>query len=286
MHLHGPRSRAVLLFLACVAFFAVANFSIFPLMLLVGPDRVFGMFFVAAWYSTIGGQIALHAIWCVLAPLHWIQRMLVGATSGLVLYGAFTAGFALYALHHGFPGEELLFFLVGLLCLPLFLLAAQTPLWIMRIWFRWRIAHRNTGPTSVLQPLGIRDLMIATACVAMSLAAAQAARSISEPSGNRSIVGLTVAALIVIVISAITVLPPVLAALRARRLLMALGVVLLAEVAIIEGSATLMMILTDEPVGWETFVATIGIAVGFSVILTTPMLIARKLGYRLLWGRF
>jgi hypothetical protein len=57
------------------------------------------------------------------------------------------------------------------------------------------------------------------------------------------------------------------------------------EVAIIVGSMTLIMILTNEPVDWETFVAILAVAVGFFVILAVPMLIARKLGYRLLWGR-
>jgi hypothetical protein len=175
---------------------------------------------------------------------------------------------------------------IGLLCLPLFLLAAQTPLWIMRIWFRWHIAHRDDGPSISFQPLRIRDLMIATAVVAMALVAAQLSRAISAPSGNRSIVGLTVAALVVMAISAIAVLPPVLATLRARRLLIALGLVLSVNVAIIVGCVGLMVVFANVPMDWMMFVAMPTFTAGFFVSLTAPILIARKLGYRLLWEWF
>ncbi|MBC8868870.1 MAG: hypothetical protein H8E44_05605 [Planctomycetes bacterium] len=281
----SPRSRAIWLFLGCIAFFAAANCLIFPLMLVADANQILGTFFVAAWYSAIGAQMALHAIWCVFVPLHWIKRFLVGATSGLVLYGALAGAFALFFYHLGFMGDEdWLIFIIGLLCLPLLLLAAQAPLWIMRTWFRWRITHLGDDPSTSFQSLRIRDLMIATAVIAMALTAAQISQSIGASSGNNNIVGIAVAALIIMVTSGILVLPVVVATLHARRLLMALALVFSVDVAIVVACVTLMVILTDTPANWETYVAIPTITGGFFVNFTTPMLIARKLGYRLQWG--
>jgi len=231
--------------------------------------------------------MALHAIWCTLAPLHWIKRFLVGAKTGFVLYGVLVAGYAFCAFHFDLTDVEDVasFFVIGLLCLPLLLLAAQTPLWIMRIWFRWRIAHRDDEPSTTFQSLRISDLMIAMAVIAAALAAAQISQSISAPSGNGSIVGLAVVALIVMAASGIIVLPLVVATLRARRMLMALGLVLSVDIAIVIGYVALMVILADVPVNWETFVVIPTIIGSFFVSLTAPMLIARKFGYRLQWGR-
>ncbi|MCU0870976.1 MAG: hypothetical protein MUE50_01390, partial [Pirellulaceae bacterium] len=58
-----------------------------------------------------------------------------------------------------------------LLCLPLFLLAAQTPLWIMRMGFRWRIVHRDDAASGQFEPLRIGGLLLATAVMGMALAA-------------------------------------------------------------------------------------------------------------------
>ena len=141
MHLRGPRSQAIWLFLGCVALFAATNFLTFQLMLVPAQNMVIPVILICVCYSSIGAQMALHAIWCVLAPLDWIKRFLVGAASGLVLYGALALGVAIYLSHFGGLADvgDMLSFVTGLLCLPLLLLAAQTPLWIMRIWFKSRL---------------------------------------------------------------------------------------------------------------------------------------------------
>ena len=279
----GPRSGATWLFLGSVAFFAAANGMVFPMMLAVQPDQVLGLYFLAFWYAAFGAQMALHAVWCVFVPLHWIKRFLVGATSALALYGVLVGAFA-FSLDF-LDEEEWLILVIGLLCLPLLLLAAQAPLWIMRIWFRWRIVHRDDGSSTTFQSLRIRDLMIATAVIAMALTAVQISQSIDASSSDGSIVAVAVAALVVMAISAITVLPSVLATLRSRRLLLAMSVVLSVDIAVVLCYMVILAVFFDAPVlSWETYVGTPIISVGFFVASISPMLIARKLGYRLLWG--
>lgn len=285
MHLHRPRKRAIWLLLGCVASFTVANVSIFPLMLVANQRQVLWAVLLAACYSAIGAQVALHAVWCTLVPLHWIKRILVGTISGLVLYGAWAAGYAFYAFHHSYLRDDYCVVVAtGLLCLPLLLLAAQTPLWIMRIWFRWRIAHLDDDPSTNLQPLRIGHLMIATAAIAVALAAAQVSQAIGGSPNDGSIVGLAVAAIIIIVISAMSSVPAVLASLRARRYPVALGLVFFVDLAIVAAYVAVMVIIAGAPLDWEGCVAVSALAVGFFVNRTLPMLIARKLGYRLLWG--
>jgi hypothetical protein len=172
-----------------------------------------------------------------------------------------------------------------LLCLPLFLLAAQTPLWIMRMWFRWRIVHRDDAASGHFEPLRIGGLLIAMAVIGMALAAAQVSQSLAARSGDRSIAGLVVAALVIMVISALAVLPAVLACLRARRLPLALGLAFAVDAAIVLGYVALVVALGRGRMHWEVFVQVPVLAGGFFVSLTAPMLIARRLGYRLLWGR-
>lgn len=286
MHFRRSRTQTIWLVLACMAFFTVANASIFPLLSVIEGEEILLMAFMAACYGAIGAQMALLAIWCTLVPLHWVRRALAVALFAIVLYGAWAAGFAFFAFQHDFLRDDFWrVFATGLLCLPLLLLAAQTPLWIMRIWFRWRIVHRDDGPSTTFQPLGIRDLMIATAVIAMALAAAQYALSINSPSGDGSIVGLVIAAVIVMVISTITLLPAVLASLHARRLLLALGLVFGVDIAVVVVYVTIMVVLTGAPLDSEVFVGFPMLAAGFFLSLTVPLLIARMLGYRLLWGR-
>ena len=284
--MRSPCSQEVRLFLGCVAFFFASNSLSYLLMNATwrtGP--VLGIAFQVAWTSTIGAQAALHCIWCVLAPLPWGKRFLAGATSGLVLYaGVVVAWFVVPVVCGTAGGLDLIVVVPILFCLPLLLLAAQTPLWIMRFWFRWRIAHRD-APFSTFRPLGIGHLLLAMAAIAMALAAARFAQSIGTSSRNENIGGLTVAALVIMVMSAITVLPALLAALYARRLPLALGLAFAGDAAVVVVYVAVLLILGGGRLHWEMLVVMFVLAGGFFVTLITPMLIARRFGYRLLCGR-
>lgn len=292
--MRNPCGRGVWLFLGCLAFFVVGNglASLFfagnglASRLMSGPmrNRVLVLTLYLACMGMIGGQAAVHSIGCVFASLHWAKRFLAGATSAIVLFGGllvppFLAG----RIRHGYVAD----LAATLLCLPLFLLAAQTPLWIMRMWFRWRIVHRDDAESGHFEPLRIGGLLIAMTVIGIALTAVRASQSLTASSGNRSIAGLVVAALVVMVISAIIVLPAVLAGLYARRLPLALGLAFAADTAVVVGYVALVVAFgrAPGPLNWEVFVGVPAVAGGYFVALTVPMLIARRLGYRLLWGR-
>ena len=278
------RSRipAISLFVGCLAFFFAGNSLASLSKYDYSPSRAIAMTLGPACMGMIGGQAALHSIWCVFAPLHWGQRLLAGATSAIALFGAFLVPpFLADGLRHADVAE----LAAPLLRLPLFLLAAQTPPWIMRMWFRWRIVHRDDATSARFEPLRIGGLLIAMTVIGMALAAAQASQSLTARSGDPSIAGLVVAALVIMVISAITVVPAISAGLRARRLLLALGLAFAADVAVVVVYVAMAVILGGQRLEWEIFIVMPVFAGGYFLTLTAPLLIARRLGYRLLWGR-
>ncbi len=282
--MRNPFNRGAWLVLGCVTFFVVTN-SLSYLALSDWLYSVLAIHGYLACMSMIGAQMALHGIWCALGQLRWTKRLAVGATSGLVLYGGIVAGWmVLPSFSEGdLDGDDLLTVaMTGLFCLPLLALATQMPLWIMRIWFRWRIAHRDHADPSRFQPLRIGHLLVAMTVVAGALAAARVSQSISSSREDESIVVLAVAALVIAVASATTTVPAVLACLRARRLPLALGLTFAAEVAVY---VALAIILGGGRLDWQLIKAALVFAGGYFVTLTAPMLIARRLGYRLLWGR-
>jgi len=278
----SPSDRGVWLFFGCLAFFFVGNGVTALLMSGLWPNRAIRLALYPACIGMIGGQAAIHGVWFVFARLPWPWRILAGAASAILLFGAYLAPSVLP--DKTVPGD-IDYLAATLLCLPLFLLAAQTPLWIMRIWFRWRIAHRDDAASGRYEPMGIGALLLAMAAVASALAAARLSRSIGSSRGDGSIGGLVVGALVIVAVSAATVLPAVLAGLRARRLLLALALAFAADVGVVAVYVTLAIILGSGRLEWEVFVVVPVLVAGFFVTLTAPLLIARRIGYRLLWGR-
>lgn len=273
--------RGVWLFFGCLAFFFVGNGVTALLMSGLWPNRAIVLALYPARIGMIGGQVAIHGVWFVFARLPWPWRILAGAASAILLFGAYLAPLL---PDNTVPGD-IDYLAATLLCLPLFLLAAQTPLWTMRIWFRWRITHRDDAASGRYEPMGIGALLLAMSAVASALAAARLSRSIDSPRGNGSIGVLVVGALVIVVVSAATVLPAVLAGLRARRLPLTLGLAFAADVGVVAVYLSLRVILGGGWVEWEVFVVVPVLVAGFFVTLTAPLLIARRLGYRLLWGR-
>ena len=89
-----PRRRSILLCsLACGLPFAIANLVVVPLGDRVGPADPEAVW-VFVCMGAIGAEGALHAVWCVLAPVGFAKRLVIGVRVGLVLYGAWALGFA------------------------------------------------------------------------------------------------------------------------------------------------------------------------------------------------
>ncbi len=234
--------------------------------------------------GAIGAQGALHAVWCVLAPVGFIKRLAVGVGTGLILFGAWALGFLVSEKF--LPPDFREIVRTGLLCLPLMAIAIQSPLWLARTCFGWRVA-RGGDPS---RPSGgatfaLRDIFIATAVVALALSAARLAVPDSVSSDDEFLLPLAITVLAAAGISLLTTLPAVVATLRARRIWLALPAALLLDVMIVVGFIEIVSAIEGSPPPWQAYVFLAYMAVSFFVCLSGVLLVARGLGFRLSWGR-
>lgn len=281
----ATRQRRVLLCsLVCGLPFATVNLLIVPLESQVGGPGEAGAVFVFLCMGVIGAEAALHAIWCVLAPTPIAKRLAIGIAVGLVLYGAWALGYSASFSGRAYRYWE--YVLMGLLCLPLLAIATQSPLWLARIWLRWRIEHREEPlPPSEVEPFRIRDLLAATAALALALSAIRLGMPEDIPSEEAFLIGFAIAALVAAAVSLFTTLPVVAAALRTRRALMTLPAILLVHVATLLGVFVILSAVFQEwPPAW-VYAGIVAMGFGFSACLAGVLLVARGLGYRLAWGR-
>jgi hypothetical protein len=184
------------------------------------------------------------------------------------------------------PGVLNIAAMIGL-GVPLVSVAAQFPLWLARQWWGWRLVR---GPADVSAspepPLAIRDLMVATVVVAVSLALARVA-----PSPDRKDMwpvwagGFAVAS----VISAIALLPAGALLMRSRDFSRGLcwsGVYALSWIAlpwIIVGVVYVCGLAMLPP--WQLFAGLSLLMLSFAATLVITASLARHYGYRLTAGR-
>ena len=284
------RQRSILLCsLALVLPFALVNVVVVPLGYRVGPVDPGGVW-VFVCMGAIGAEAALHAIWCVLAPVGFAKRLAIGAGVGLVLFGAWAVGYAVAVSEYGGLDEYYWGYVVtALLSLPLLAIAIQSPLWLARLWLGWSVAQPGEPfRKSHAEAFRIRDLLVATGAVAAALSAARLAVPDDVSYSDRFFVGLVIGALVAAGISLLTTLPVVVATLRASRtrvaLLALLGMLPLAVTITIGFTATWAAIAGSRAPTWA-YVGLASMAASYLVCLAAVMLVVRGLGYRLVWGR-
>jgi hypothetical protein len=274
--MRDPSGRMVRLFVVCFSFFAAVNLllgGVRPIRL--GFHYDFLLLYSGAFLGMLGAQFALHSIWCVLAPFPWPKRYLVAVLCGLVLFGSFAVGV-------GMPTGRTL--LTNLLYLPLLAFAVQAPLWGMRVWFRWRMADCSDPDSARFEPFRIAHWLLATTFVALALAAARAADSISTSPDSDAMADLAQTSVLLIMLSAAAVLPMVQVGLHERRVLLD-GAFALAGVGIVAAFVALGAISGGSRPVWQFSVVFSSFGVTYSAAVFTPLLIARRLGYRLLCSR-
>jgi hypothetical protein len=130
-----------------------------------------GFILVVMLFGAIGAQAGLHAIWCVFAPVACVRRAAAAIAAGLVWFAAWALGYAASVserMFRGLPSWDLFWrdywetVAIGWLCLPLLALSIQAPLWLFRIWLRWRIVHRrDRTPASSVGVFRIRHMFSA-----------------------------------------------------------------------------------------------------------------------------
>ena len=274
---HAPREIGILP-PAGVFAFAISNF-------VMGTVHFHTALDFCACVAAIGAQAGLHAIWCVFAPVSTTRKLIVGILVGLLWIAAWASGAAVFYYNEApFPGMAwrpelsnpghrwLAEVTPILLYLPLAILAIQSPLWVARHWFRWRLSHpaEDAQQYRVAQ-LKLRDIFIAMGPVARALSAARVSMSYDRSATPevQSLV-LLIPALAIAVVSWLTMLPTLVATLGTH-LRWLIGVIAVAlAVALV-------------PLVGASYVVVTGVI--FFAGLAGPLLYARSLGYRLYTGR-
>ncbi|HEX5104670.1 MAG TPA: hypothetical protein VFV87_12705 [Pirellulaceae bacterium] len=260
--------------------FALANLTIFALMENIS-SRDLAAPLVYWLFGAIAAQPAVLSAWLVWGSGSFWKRLALhwGAAYGLAILWLIGA----VAAEGPRDGDIRNALEIVPFSLPLLGLAIQLPLWAARMGFGWRLVD-SCADDPRPRPLAIRDLMVGTVIVAVSLAAAKLAEGM-----DRGLEGWLVWAILapsVAGISLIAVLPVAAWILRQRNLVM--GMVLTAVYAAIAVAVTwVVMYVIERNFFWVNWRDMLGLAVtifSFAATLAVAALAARVAGFRLATG--
>ena len=267
-----------LLLLVCLA----CDFFMMPALALVPARPIPGVPILLAIVGCVLAQGSLLAAWLAWSDQPFWQRLTRHWIMAATLYLVWAAGLAAsrpqeFAAASAFVG----------LSVPLVSMAAQTPLWIARQIFGWRLVRSDpTKENATIAKLSIHDLMMATLLVAMTLALARIAPS---PDGKE--IGIIWALLFVMAsaVSTIALLPA--SALLMRTESLQRGILFAALYAAFWLGLLWLVILVARHQGLfrlpplAVLVGVSWLIVSFASTVVLAAAAARACGYRLASGR-
>jgi hypothetical protein len=154
----------------------LCDFLMVPMLAVMvgpGPAVMPGVPLFLAAGGCVLAQGNLLAAWLAWSELPFGQRLTWHWIVAALLYLVWAAGLAISATVAPVNFAEVSS-IIGL-SVPLVSIAAQTPLWIVRQIFGWRLIHGDAKDDTRPAPLSIRHLMWATVLVALALALARLA---------------------------------------------------------------------------------------------------------------
>jgi hypothetical protein len=118
-----------------------------------------------------GGQLGVLTVWAVFGPERLFRRWTQALLAAAFLFSLLLVGFFISSPRGG-PDAEVF---SALLMLPAVFLAAQTPLWILRLVTGWEIVPRGAqeSPSAASRQFGLQHLLGATTVVGATLALAK-----------------------------------------------------------------------------------------------------------------
>jgi hypothetical protein len=246
---------------------------------LSGPPRALG---AAVAFGIVGCVLAqgnLLAAWLAWSEGPFLRRLTTHWIIAAGLYLIWLVGCALALASD--PGVLNVAATVGL-GVPLVSVAAQFPLWIGRQWWGWRLVRGRADTSPAPEPpLAIRDLMVATVVVAVSLALARLA-----PADGQDVWPVWAFSFVIAsVISSIALLPAGALLMRSRdfsRGLRLSGIYALGWIAlpwVIAGIVYSYGLALLPP--WHLFVGLSSLMFTFASTLVFTAALARNRGYRL-----
>jgi hypothetical protein len=161
-----PRADPIRVFAPWVGVCAAADLFGPPVMIGLRSEVSF-----ACLTGAVGGQLGVLTVWAVFGPERLLQRWTKALFAALFLYGVLLVGFIISERGWGSRAEAL----STLLMLPAVFLAAQAPLWILRMATGWEIVARGeqASPPAASRQFGLQHLLGATTAVAAMLALAK-----------------------------------------------------------------------------------------------------------------
>jgi hypothetical protein len=155
-----------------VGYFAVSDVAVMPLTWVFDKSEL-GAMFVFVSFGAILAQAALLSAGLVFGPGHYWKRLLGFWIATVVFCILWTMGFELLSALRGWSMSNWNDVRFGILALPLATIAIQSPLWFFRLYRGWRLVLSENDKRE--PPLSIRDYMLGTAIVALSVTFARLA---------------------------------------------------------------------------------------------------------------
>jgi hypothetical protein len=264
----GP-SWLPLLLVALV--FTAANLAVAPLMD-VFRTRSLGLIFPITCLGIMFAEGFVLAAWLVFGAGSFFKRLWIHWAGVAWLALAWLLG---AILDDGLSGDVRDALENVPFVLPLLSVAIQLPLWVARYYFGWRLVD-GCGDQAPEKPLGIRDLLVATAIVAVSLALI---RLPEDWSGDDAWVAWGILVPALAGISLVSVLPVAVWMLHVRNL--AIGLICIPVQTTIAIVVTLIVVAMMERIVLDEALAIAAMVTSFAAALTATALAVRAAGYRL-----
>jgi hypothetical protein len=266
-----------------VIWFALGNGAILKLMDVFSSGD-WGAFWVFWCGGAMPAQLGLLAIWGALGPGKGWRRILLCMAVGAFWILAWAGGrFLPMDRNFNFNRAEF----SPALCLPLVLIAAQLPLWALRVFARWRLVQEDGAAFSPPPQMSIAGILVATTVVGATLASARFGAHLWDASSSSSWwLGLGIACAAAAGLSLTLLAPVCYLGLRMRPAPLGLLLSLLFLLLVIAVAATMAywnMGAPGRPFG--SYLAIPSVSAGFVVSLLAPLALLRMFDFRLRWGR-
>ncbi|MBC7854841.1 MAG: hypothetical protein IAF94_15520 [Pirellulaceae bacterium] len=228
------------------------------------------------WYGTLVAQMGLLCTWSVFANIAGWRRVVGILGLSALIFGPLVIGYVVAFRDREFP--TLLRISAGFVLLILIITTTtQLPLWILKIFFGWRIGNERTQPSDRRRQFSIRHLLVLTAVIGLLIVATQTMIGLLRVRGWVVLPGVAAIMLLPGIGMLISVVPALVVILRVRQPLWRGWNIFWTAILSFIGLAGLVT-------GAEGSVGVIFLVVGLPIGLSLPLALARREGYRLMTG--
>jgi hypothetical protein len=283
-HRVGRHAEAVLGGVAILVIYALVNAGIYPFLASISRSPVNRLILLvpAIALGVIASEIGTFSVALVFGAPNFLLRLIALWGAGLVLVACWAVSMQIVE-HWRASGDGIRAVAFGL---PLITLAVQAPLWMLKLYFGWRIEPADERvPTGNSKSLSIRDILTGTLVTALSIGAA---RFVVDSRNDLDLEfwaawGIGVACLAAA--SLLVLAPLLMLILRVDRPAVAFGAA--AGYAVAAGSIATGIWIAIEPgiLNDGDFLMAPAVLISCALSVIAPFGIARLAGYRLRIGQ-